>query len=55
MVGDEEEEYMGIRGGYIHSPKSLDPMEGVSPLEPLGILKNSLQNSSHILDNNHSV
>ena len=35
MVRDEEEEYIGIRGGQIHSPESLDPMEGVSILELL--------------------
>ena len=37
MIGDEEEVYMGIRGDPIHSPDSLDAMEGVSIVKLLEI------------------
>ena len=39
IIGEKEEEYTGIRGGQIHSTEALYPMEGVSHLKPLNLLK----------------
>ena len=39
MIGDKEEEDMGIKGNQLHSHDALYPMVGLSPPEPLDLLQ----------------